>query len=366
MIMKKIQVTEPFLPPKEEYEKYLDGIWERNWLTNMGPLSLQLEEKLKDYLGLNYVQFVANGTLGLQLAVKALGLEGEIITTPFSYVATTSSIVWEGCEPVFADIDPNSLNIDPNKIENAITTRTTAILATHVFGNPCNIDAINKIAKKHDLKVIYDAAHCFGTMYRGKSVFCFGDISIASFHATKTFHTIEGGAVMSQDQALNEKIYHMKNFGHSGPGNFVELGINGKNSEFHAAMGLANLPYIADILEKRKSDSALYIEHLPKENIDYPVINAKAKYNFSYFPVIWPSAEVCQMITQALGDQEIYPKKYFYPSLSTLSYVEQMKCPISDDIANRILCLPLYYNLQGTEIKQITKIIKQTLKKAAQ
>jgi len=201
-----IPITKPFLPPKEEYQKLVEGIWGRNWLTNNGPLVNELEHKLKEYLGVSHMLYTTNGTIALQLAIKALGLKGEIITTPFSYVATTSSIVWEGCKPKFADIDANTLNIDPSKIEAAITENTSAILATHVYGNPCDVDAIQKIAEEHNLKVIYDAAHCFGTTYKGESIFEYGDVSATSFHATKVFHTIEGGAVFTKNSKLLKKM----------------------------------------------------------------------------------------------------------------------------------------------------------------
>ncbi len=211
-----IPVTKPFLPPREEYETLLRGIWDREYLTNNGPLVQELEEKLKEYLGVPYNLFLTNGTIAIQIAIKALGLRGEIITTPFSYVATTSSIVWEDCTPVFVDIDAHTLNIDPALIEAAITEKTSAILATHVFGNPCNVDAIQAIADKYQLKVIYDAAHCFGTLYQGQSVFNFGDVSTTSFHATKLFHTIEGGAVFCKDKAVQERMKFIRNIWHDG------------------------------------------------------------------------------------------------------------------------------------------------------
>ena len=225
-----INVTKPFLPPYEEYEQYLKGIWDRVWLTNNGPLVNDLELKLKSFLGVDHLLFLSNGTIALQIAIKALKLKGEIITTPFSFVATTSSIVWEECEPVFVDIDPASLNINPALIEAAITPKTTAILATHVFGNPCDIEAIEKIAAKHNLKVIYDGAHAFGTTYKGRSVFEYGDICTTSFHATKLFHTTEGGAVVTKDAALLREMSFLRNFGHNGPDTFATIGINGKNS----------------------------------------------------------------------------------------------------------------------------------------
>ena len=248
-----IPVTKPFLPPQQIYHSYLEGIWKRQWLTNMGPLASQLEMELKTFLDLKHLLFVTNGTVALQMAIKALDLKGEIITTPFSFVATTSSIVWEGCTPVFVDIDEQSLNIDADKIETAITKNTTAILATHVYGNPCDVEKIDQIAKKYNLKVIYDAAHAFGVEINGKSIFEFGDISTCSLHATKLYHSVEGGFVVTQNADLLKKLASIRNFGISGFDTFAELGLNGKNSEFHAAMGLANLKYIENIILKRQT-----------------------------------------------------------------------------------------------------------------
>jgi dTDP-4-amino-4,6-dideoxygalactose transaminase len=247
-----IPVTKPYLPPFDEYQSYLEGIWKRQWLTNNGPLVHELETKITDYLGVTNFLYLGNGTVALQIAIKALELKGEIITTPFSYVATTSSIVWEGCKPVFVDIDSQTLNIDPSKIEEAITVNTSAILATHVYGNPCDVIKIGEIAKKHNLKVIYDGAHCFGVKFRGESIFEYGNISTVSFHATKLFHTIEGGGVFTRDKNLSKKMSFMRNFGHDGPEVYREVGINGKNSEFHAAMGLVNIKKIDEIIAKRK------------------------------------------------------------------------------------------------------------------
>src|SRR5688572_826892 len=231
-----IQVTKPFLPPVEEYESYIRDIWQRQWLTNNGPLVNELELRLKEYLNVPHLLFVCNGTIALQLAIKALLLKGEIITTPFSFIATTSSTLWQECKPVFADIDRETLNIDPEGIEAVITPNTTAILATHVFGNPCDIDAIDAIAKKHNLKVIYDASHCFGTKYKGKSAFAYGDISITSFHATKLFHTVEGGGIFPNTPELTYRSAKLRNFGFASYESFDGIGINGKNCEFHSAM----------------------------------------------------------------------------------------------------------------------------------
>lgn len=356
-----INVTKPFLPPLEEYHRYTKEIWDRVWLTNDGPLVRELEQKLKDYLEIDHVLFLGNGTIALQIALQALEISGEVITTPFSYVATTSTIVWEKCTPVFSDIDPETLNIDPAKIESKITARTTAIMATHVFGNPCDIEMIRSIADKHNLKVIYDAAHCFGSLYKGKSVFEYGDVSTASFHATKLFHTTEGGAVMTSDDRLNFRMSKMRNFGHDGPGRFNGVGINGKNSEFHAAMGLCNLKYVDSIIEKRKQDYQLYQENLKNQDLQFLKINEHATFNHSYFPVILPSEETLLQVLKGLNDEEIFPRRYFYPSLNKLGYVDQVNCPISEDISNRILCLPMYFELETSSIDMICGIIEDCL-----
>ncbi len=352
-----INVTKPFLPKIEEYNAYVKGIWERNWLTNNGPLVNELELKLKEYLGVNHLLFLSNGTIAIQIAIKALGLTGEIITTPFSYVATTSSIVWEGCEPVFVDIDKNSLNINPALIEAAITEKTTGILATHVFGNPCDIDAIDAIAKKHNLKVIYDAAHCFGTQYKGKSVFSYGDIVTTSFHATKLFHTTEGGAVFTNDAALLKQMSYLRNFGHNGPESFATVGINGKNSEFHAAMGLCNIKYVDEILAKRQSISETYDKWLGQLNLGKPEINKDAQFNYSYYPVIFKSEEALMNTIAELHGQKIFPRRYFYPCLSTLNYVKHYDTPVSSDISKRIICLPSYHDLSSETIDMISRVI---------
>lgn len=352
-----IPVTKPFLPPIEEYQKYISGIWQRNWLTNNGPLVNELELNLKEYLDVRHMLYLSNGTIALQIAIKALNLKGEIITTPFSYVATTSSIVWEGCTPVFVDIDENSLNIDALKIEAAITKNTTGILATHVYGNPCNIDLIEQIAKKHQLKVIYDAAHCFGTKYKGKSIFSYGDISTTSFHATKLFHTIEGGAVFCQDPDLLKKMSYLRNFGHDGPEKFAEIGINGKNSEFHAAMGLTNLKYANEILAKRKTLHDYYSAALLNLKVKKQTICEQASYNYSYYPIIFQDNASLTKSIEALNVNLIYPRRYFYPSLNELPYVKKIELPISSEISQRVLCLPLYHTLSVEEIDFVARIL---------
>jgi dTDP-4-amino-4,6-dideoxygalactose transaminase len=357
-----IPVTKPFLPPKAEFDRFIDQVWQRNWLTNNGPLVNELELKLKDYLALDHLLFTTNGTIALQIAIKALDLKGEIITTPFSYVATTSSIVWEGCTPIFADIDAERLTIDPTKIEALITPNTTAILATHVYGIPCHIEEIKRIAKKHNLKVIYDAAHAFGTTYKGKSLLAYGDITTLSTHATKLFHTVEGGAVITNDASILKQLAYLRNFGHDGPDKFNGVGINGKNSEFHAAMGLANLPYIQQIIDKRKNNSEKYDNWLLNKGIIRPLIPANTTYNYAYYPIIFESEEITLKVFNELAKNEIFARRYFYPSLATLDYVLAQPTPICDNIAARVLCLPLYYDLSDAEIDMICRIIIRTLK----
>ncbi|NII82537.1 MULTISPECIES: DegT/DnrJ/EryC1/StrS family aminotransferase [unclassified Pedobacter] len=355
-----IPVTKPFLPKQADFKSYVSSIWARQWLTNNGPLVNELELKLQQYLGLPHLLYVTNGTIALQLAIQALEVKGEIITTPFSFVATTSSIVWQGCKPVFVDIDENTLNIDPNKIEAAITSNTSAILATHVFGNPCDIEAIDRIAKKHRLKVIYDAAHCFGTKYKGKSIFAYGDVSTTSFHATKLFHTIEGGAVFTQNPEILKRMALMRNFGYSGVDTFSEIGINAKNSEFHAAMGLCNLKHIDQILSKRKELSLHYEMRLNKIEAQFQVIQADTEFNYAYYPVIFKSEEVMLDCMKQLELVQVYCRRYFYPSLSALPYIIKVNMPICDSISKRIMCLPLYHTLTSADQDLVARIILRT------
>lgn len=353
-----IPVTKPFLPPQTEYQKYLDNIWKRQWLTNMGPLASQLEMELKDHLKVNHLLFVTNGTVALQMAIKALELQGEIITTPFSFVATTSSIVWENCTPVFVDIDAKSLNIDAEKIEAAITEKTSAILATHVYGNPCDVEKIQKIAEKHRLKVIYDAAHAFGVEVTGKSIFEYGDVSTCSLHATKLYHSVEGGLLITKDPDLLKKLASMRNFGISGFDSFDELGLNGKNSEFHAAMGLINLKYIAAIHQKRKTLSALYDEKLINLKAVKPIWHNASGENFAYYPLVIESEELLIKLRAEMDKQEIFTRRYFYPSLaSALPYLPKLELPVTEDVSRRVLCLPMYYDLTIEEIDLIARIM---------
>jgi dTDP-4-amino-4,6-dideoxygalactose transaminase len=353
-----IPVTKPFLPPKEEYTAYLDGIWQRQWLTNMGPLANDLENKLKEHLGVNHLLFVTNGTVALQMAIKALNLTGEIITTPFSFVATTSCVVWEGCSPVFVDIDPDSLNIDADKIEAAITPKTSAILATHVYGNPCDVEKIQKIADKHNLKVIYDGAHAFGVQVNGKSIFDYGDISTCSLHATKLYHSSEGGLIVTKDPELLKELAFIRNFGFNGPEAFATLGINGKNSEFHAAMGLANLPHVEAINAKRKLLTERYEEQLLGFRSRTPVWHQHANKNYAYFAIIVESEEMLKKCFSYLQAHEIFARRYFYPSLaSTLPYLEKKVLEVTDKVAQCVMCLPLYYDLSVEEVDLICRLL---------
>ena len=353
-----IPITRPFLPPLGDYEEYLKQIWNRNWLTNDGPLVRELEGRLKEYLDVDNVLVLANGTIALQIAIKALGLGGEIITTPFSYVATTSSIVWENCKPVFVDIDPETLNIDPNLIETAISDRTSGILATHVFGNPCDIHAIEKLARNYTIPIIYDAAHCFGVKYRGRSIFAYGNISATSFHATKLFHTVEGGAVFTSDVQLNKRMAYMRNFGHDGPGRFNGVGINGKNSELHAAMGLVTLPYIDQLIRERMSLSKFYHERLQSTSLRFQRIESNTCYNYAYYPVIFEHRNLVEMLIDEMEAAGIFPRRYFFPSLSKLSYVSyEFLTPLADEISERILCLPLYNGMTSRDQERVTSLI---------
>lgn len=353
-----IPVTKPFLPPEEQYREYISGIWKRQWLTNMGPLASDLEMKLKDFLNVEHLLFVTNGTIALQMAIKALDLMGEIITTPFSFVATTSSIVWEGCTPVFVDIDERSLNIDPTLIESAITEHTVAILATHVYGNPCDVVAIEKIAKKHNLKVIYDGAHAFGVKVKDRSIFDYGDISTCSLHATKLYHSIEGGLIFTKDASLLKKMAHIRNFGISGHDSFAELGINGKNSEFHAAMGLLNLNFVEIIGVRRRELVDHYDFTLKNLRAIKPTWHSESIPNYAYYPLILESEELLLRIKSELDKHEIFTRRYFYPSLATaIPYLKPLALKVTDDISKRVLCLPLYFDLSNEEIDLLSRIM---------
>lgn len=356
-----ISVTQTFLPPLEEFTAYIQQIWDSKWVSNRGKLVQELEAKLIEYLGVGNLLIVNNGTIALQIAIKALELKGEIITTPFSYVATVSSIVWENCKPVFVDIDEDYLTIDERKIEAAITENTSAILATHVFGNPCNVEALSAIGQKYNLKIIYDAAHCFGVKYKNKSVLNWGDVSTLSFHATKLFHTGEGGAIVCRDEELAHKIFFHHNFGHRGEEEFWGIGINAKISEINSALGLALLPYIDEILDKRKNICQLYDSLLKNTNIRTIKLREFTEWNYSYYPVIFPSERILLKVKQALNSEDIFPRRYFYPSLNKLPYIEYNKFPIAEEISQNILCLPLFTELSENDLERLVKIINNNL-----
>ena len=356
-----INVTQPFLPPYDDFEKLIKQVWERKWLTNNGPLVQELEQKLKEYLGVKHLFFTNNGTIAIQIAIKALELKGEIITTPFSYVATTNSIIWEGCTPVFADIKSTDYNIDPDTIVPLINERTSAILATHVYGNPCEIEKLETIAKTHKLKVIYDGAHAFGATYKQKHILSYGDISTCSFHATKLFHTTEGGAIIVNDDAVAEKVMLYRQFGHIGDEYFT-VGINGKNSEIHAAMGIANFPYIEDIISKRKTLCEAYDKNL-KNILIRPQGIIGTAYNYAYYPVVFESETQLLKMKESLANCSIFTRRYFFPSLNQLKFTEgKHACPVSESIAPRVLALPLFYDLQVRDVNVICDYLKKFLK----
>jgi dTDP-4-amino-4,6-dideoxygalactose transaminase len=356
-----INVTKSFIPPSDEFMKYVAAIMERGWLTNQGPYVLELESQLKQYLGSPYLNFVSNGTIALLIAIRTLNiLEGEIITTPFSYVATISSILWERCKPVFVDIETNTFCIDASKIEAAITSNTRAIMGVHVYGYPCNIKAIDFIAQKHNLPVIYDGAQAFASNYLGRSLLSYGAIATCSFHATKLFHTIEGGAVITHNQQDFGNVSLMLRFGHNND-DHIQLGINAKNSELHAAMGLCNLKYVPEIIASRKAVSEEYDRHLAGI-VGRPVSPAGLEYNYSYFPILLEDEAALLSVREALNKKQIFPRRYFYPSLNLLPYLsEKQNCPVSEDVAFRVLCLPLYADLPMEAVELISSTVKEAI-----
>ena len=344
-----IPVTKSFLPPLDVYTDYLKKAWDKKIMTNRGDLVLELESKLKNNLNLNHLLCTNNGTIPIQIALKLFANGGEVITTPFSYVATTAAIKWENCTPIFVDIDPNYWTIDETKIEDAITEKTTCILATHVFGNPCNIKAIDKIAKRYNLKVIYDAAHCFGVDYNGQSIFNYGDISTCSFHATKIFHTAEGGALICNIKEKNDEVFALHNFGHKGKLEFSGLGINAKMSELSAAMGLSILPNMSSIFMKRKKIVDYYNKNLNFACFNTFIFREDSNSNYSYYPLVFNSKEDREKAEYTLNLKQIFPRRYFFPSLNQLPYTNDVSMPISESISERILCIPLYHSLSNKE-----------------
>lgn len=359
---KPIYVTQPHLAPLEEVQAYLSRIWSSKVVSHNGPLIQQLENDLKQKLGLRYMSIVLNGTLGLQMAIKALDLKGEIITTPFTYVATLCAINWEGCTPVYCDIDTETFNMDPDKIEELITPETVAIMPVHVFGTACDIERIEAIARKHHLKVIYDAAHAIGTRVKGNSIFNYGDISVTSLHATKIFNTGEGGACMANSEELDEKLQRIRFYGHDENREISVQGTNGKMTEIHAAIGLANLKYFDVVLHDRKLKYQLYkklLSDLPQ--LRYQKIE-REETNYAYFPVVFESEAQLLKVENALKANLIFPRRYFYPSVNLYKDITTYQpTPVSEDLSKRILCLPLYYALKVEEMERVVKMVAECL-----
>jgi dTDP-4-amino-4,6-dideoxygalactose transaminase len=361
-----INVSKPFLPPIEDYIFYIKKVYETNIVTNQGPLLQELETKLKQYLQSKYLHILNNGTIALQLALDALDVKnGEVITTPFSYVATVSSILWERCNPIFVDIEADNFTIDVSKIEEKITKNTKAIMVVHVFGYACDVEAIEKIAKKYNLKVIYDAAHAFGVKYKEQSLLNWGDISTLSFHATKLFHTGEGGACICNDDNINKKLDLNKRFGHYGDDHHI-LGINGKNSELNIAMGLAVFKHLDSIIAERKEICETYDNLLKpliyNKTITRPKVQANLTYNYAYYPIIFKTEQQLLKTINELKNNNIFARRYFYPSLNTLSYLpNKINCLVSEDISTRILCLPLYNKLNLNDVNNIANILIKSI-----
>jgi dTDP-4-amino-4,6-dideoxygalactose transaminase len=363
-----IYVTQPYLPPMEEFIPYLEQIWKSKILTNGGDFHQQLEQELCDYLGVKYISLFSNGTLALITALQALRITGEVITTPFSFVATTHSLWWNNIKPVFADIDPTTFNLDPDKIEAAITPKTSAIMPVHVYGNPCNLERIQEIADNYNLKVIYDAAHAFGVKKNGQSVLNYGDLSVLSFHATKVFNTFEGGAIVCHDAQMKRHIDDLKNFGFRDEVTVVAPGINAKMNEVQAAMGLLQLKYIDSSIEKRKAISELYQNKLKDVlGIELPLIESIIDYNYSYFPIFVNKDKYGKSrdeLYDILKKHNIYGRRYFYPLISQFSTYRGLESAQSGNLSNaekiaeRVICLPIFPDLDIEDFNYIVEIIK--------
>jgi dTDP-4-amino-4,6-dideoxygalactose transaminase len=353
-----INVTKTYLPEKKKYISYIDRIYQNGWITNNGPLVQELEHRLLEYLNIKNIILVANGTIALEMAYRLLKLKGEAITTPFSFVATTSSLVSNGLKPVFTDIDPSTFNLDPKKIEEQITDKTGVIVPTHIFGNVCEIEKIDKIANKHNLKVIYDAAHAFAIKYKGKSVLNHGNISTLSFHATKLFHTTEGGALIINDDTMAEEARLLINFGIDKPDSVVSLGTNAKMNEFEAAMGLCILDDIDRIIDQRKEVFERYENGL-KDVLAFQKQNENSTQNYNFFPVLFKTEEQMLKVKTVMNNAKIYPRRYFYPSLDTLPYIKDApRMNISRKISSQILALPIYSTLGQKDQMKIINIIR--------
>ncbi|MCB8888159.1 DegT/DnrJ/EryC1/StrS family aminotransferase [Vreelandella malpeensis] len=363
-----IPVTKPYLPCREKFDRYIDGIYDRTWLTNNGKLVQELTQRLEEYLEVENLLLVANGTLALQIAYRALCVTGrhepiEAITTPFTFVATASSLKWEGVEPVFADIDPNSWCLNPSNIEDKITANTRAIVPVHVFGNACDVETIVTIAKKNNISVIYDASHAFGVKYKGQSLLKYGDAATLSFHATKLFHTGEGGAIIFKRKEDLERAKKMINFGITGPETIEELGINAKMSELQAAMGLCVLDEMEENLQARAGVWIRYEQALS----DLLQLQTKPEalgYNYAYFPVVFENEEQAIRVEAILKENGVLARRYFYPSLGSLKYLDvHLDQPVSKDIASRILCLPIFAQLKNCTQDKIIEIITHELRR---
>ncbi|WP_426147312.1 dTDP-4-amino-4,6-dideoxy-D-glucose aminotransferase VioA [Polaromonas sp. DSR2-3-2] len=362
-----IYVTQPFLPPLAEFIPYLEQIWENKRLTNGGPFHQQLEQALCDYLGVKHISLFTNGTLALMTALQALRITGEVITTPYSFVATSHSLLWNGIRPVFVDIDPVTLNLDPARIEAAITPQTTAIMPVHCYGHPCDVAAIQKISDNYGLKVIYDAAHAFGVQSDGVSVLNHGDLSVLSFHATKVFNTFEGGAIVCHDAKTKQRVDNLKNFGIVDEVTVVAPGINGKMSEVNAAFGLLQLIGIDEALQKRKDVDGHYRRGLADINGIHCVPDAGQEIaNYSYFPILVQQGYPLSRddLYQKLCDAGIYARRYFYPLISEFPMYRGMpsathaNLPVATKAANEVICLPIYPDLQPSQINRIIDLIK--------
>lgn len=364
---KPIYVTQPALPDLEEFIPYLQQIWENKILTNNGPFHQQLEKELAAFLGVPNISLFANGTLALVTALQALRITGEVITTPYSFVATTHSLWWNNIKPVFVDIEPEFGNLDPEKIEAAITPKTTAILPVHVYGNPCKVERIQQIADTYGLKIIYDAAHCFGVTHQGVGICNYGDLSILSFHATKVFNTMEGGAIISHDEATKKRIDYLKNFGFAGETTIMAPGINSKMNELQAALGLVQLKHYHENIEKRKRIADTYRKELSGiKGISVLPEPENTESNFAYFPILVNENEYGMSrdhLYEKLKQHNIYGRRYFYPLISEFSMYKGLdsakpeNLPVAVGIASQVICLPIYPALDIFHIKEITRII---------
>jgi dTDP-4-amino-4,6-dideoxygalactose transaminase len=358
-----IPVTKPYLPSREKLDQYIDGIYERQWLTNNGQLVQELTRRLEKYLGVENLLLVANGTLALQVAYRALGVSDsgaattpEAITTPFTFIATASSLKWDGVDPVFVDIDPATWCLAPDKIEEALTPNTRAIVPVHVFGNGCDVEAIDIIAQRHDLKVIYDASHAFGVKYKGESILRHGDAATLSFHATKLFHTGEGGGIVFKRKEDLERAKKIINFGITGPGSIEELGINAKLNELQAAMGLCVLDEIEKIGNGRREVTEQYNRYLCGQ-VQQQKITDGCTLNYAYYPVVLKTEEQVLALLSSLEEKKILARRYFFPSLASVDHLSTnfSSCEEADKLSKRIVCLPLYFGLPDKAVVEISK-----------